>query len=203
MFVRSRIAGVLALMLPVLVGASGVFAHDADLSETEAVLLVARPELRDPVYGETIVIASPVGQGRHVGFILNRPTTLSIKEAIPGHTASLAGGTPLYLGGPADVGSVFALVQSHDSPGPGSMQLAPDVFLVIAADAVDHVIEFEAEHARFFAGAVTWQTGELDDELKRGVWYVLDPEPELVLPHKTDGMWQQLLQRAKLRENGI
>jgi len=83
------------------------------------------------------------------------------------------------------------------------MQLSPDLFLVIAADTMDHIIEFEAERARFFAGAVVWRPGELDEELRRGAWYLLDPEPDLVLPQKTEGIWQQLVQRAELRENSI
>jgi putative transcriptional regulator len=199
----SRTCGVLALILTVLAIAWTTPGHSADLPESRTVLLVATPELRDPVYGQTILIARPIGQGRHLGFILNKPTRISLAEAFPGHGAFQAVGGPLYLGGPDGVDAVFALVESHDSPGRGAMQLSPDLFLVIAADTVDHVIETEAEHARFFAGAVVWQPGELDEEVSRGVWYVLDPEPDLVLPPKTDGMWQQLLQRVELRDNGI
>lgn len=203
MTARSRISRALAFMLPFLAIAWIAPSHGAILPDAETVLLVARPEFRDPMYGETILIARSIGQGRHVGFILNKPTKFSLAEAFPDHGPSKAVTSPLYLGGPAEVNAVFALVASHSSPGRGSIQLSPDVFLVIAADAVDHVIETEAERARFFAGAVVWQPGELEQELKRGAWYVLDPEPELVLPRKTEGMWQQLVHRAELRENGI
>jgi len=194
---------VLRLILSVLASAWIVPGYSADLPESGAVLLVARPELQDPIYSETILIAWPIEQGRHLGFILNKPTTVSLKEAFPDHAPSQAVGAPVYLGGPTDVGTMFALVEAHDSPGPGSMQLSPDLFLVVAADTVDHVIEFEAEHARFFAGAVVWQAGELDEELKRGAWYVLDAEPKLVLSQKTDRMWQQMMHRVELREHGI
>ena len=203
MTARSRISRALAFMLPFLAIAWISPSHGAILSDTETVLLVAKPEFRDPMYGETILIARSMGQGRHVGFILNKPTKFSLAEAFPDHGPSKAVTSPLYLGGPAEVNAVFALVASHSSPGRGSIQLSPDVFLVVAADTVDHVIETKAERARFFAGAVVWQPGELEQELKRGAWYVLDPEPELVLPRKTDGMWQQLVHRAELRENGI
>ena len=91
----------------------------------------------------------------------------------------------------------------HDSPGNGSMQLAPDLYLAIAAQTVDHVIETASDHARFFAGAVVWRPGELDDELKRGAWYVLDLEPELVLRKKTAGLWKELVQRAEIRDKAI
>lgn len=200
---HSGISVVLRLILPVLAIAWIVPGYSADLPESGTVLLVARPEMRDPIYGETILIAWPIEQGRHLGFILNKPTRISLAEAFPDHGPSKAVRAPLYLGGPAMVNAVFALVASHDSPGHGSMQLSPGIFLVIAADTVDHVIEFEAERARFFAGEVVWQAGELEEEFKRGAWYVLDPEPDLVLPQKTDSMWQQLVHRLELRENGI
>lgn len=203
MSARSRTFVVLALMLSVLTIAWIAPGYSADLTETGTVLLVAKPELRDPIYGETILIARPIGKGRHLGFILNKPTKIPLADAFPGHRSSQAVRGPLYLGGPDGVDAVFALVASHDSPGRGAMQLSPDLFLVIAADTVDRVIESEGERARLFAGAVVWQPGELDEELNRGVWYVLDPEPDLVLPQKTEGMWQQLLQRVELRDNGI
>jgi putative transcriptional regulator len=203
MSARSRISGALAVMLPVLATAWIAPGYSADLPETGTILLVAKPAFQDPIYGQTILIAKPIGQGRHVGFILNKPTEISLAEAFPDHGPSKAVRAPLYLGGPAGVDAVFALVASHDSPGRGSMQFSPDLFIVIEADTLNHVIEYRAERARFFVGAVEWQSGELDEELRRGAWYVLDPEPDLVLPQKTDGMWQQLVQRAELRENGI
>jgi hypothetical protein len=32
---------------------------------------------------------------------------------------------------------------------------------------------------------------------------VLEPDRELVLPQKTEDLWQQLVHRAELREDGI
>jgi putative transcriptional regulator len=206
MYLRSRINGVLAFLLPVLAlawVAPAHSAHSAALPETETVLLVAKPDLRDPVYGEAILIARPLGQGRHLGFILNKPTRLSLADAFPGSGPASAFNSRLYLGGPAEVEAVFALVASHENPGRGSMQLSPDLFLVIATDTVGHVIESDAGRARFFSGAVVWQPGELEQEIGRGLWYVLDPEPELVLPQKTEGMWQRLVHRAALHDDGI
>ena len=203
MSARRNAIGLLALMLPALALGWGALAHAAGSPESEAVMLVAKRELHDPIYGETILIARPVGEGRHVGFILNRPTKILLEEAFPDHGSSKAVQGPLYLGGPSGVDAVFALVARHDSPGRGSMELSPDLYLVIAADTVDRIIESDAEHARFFAGVVVWQPGELEEELKRGVWYVLDPEPDLVLPPKTEGLWQQLVHRAELRDDAI
>jgi putative transcriptional regulator len=203
MSARSGFSGVLARLLAVLAIAWIAPGYCADLPDSGTVLLVARPELRDAIYGEAILIAWPIEHGRHQGFILNKPTKISLAELFPDHAPSKAIRAPVYLGGPIRFDAIFALVASHDSPGLGSIALSPDLFLVSAADTVDHVIEFEAERARFFAGAIEWQPGELEEEVRHGAWYVLDPEPDLVLPQKTERMWQQLMYRAQLRENGI
>jgi putative AlgH/UPF0301 family transcriptional regulator len=43
------------------------------------------------------------------------------------------------------------------------------------AAVVDRVIETEPEHARFVAGLVAWQPGELRSEVeKKGAWYVVE-----------------------------
>jgi putative transcriptional regulator len=194
------------LMIAVLAAhavAWAVPAAGAGLHESETVVLVAKRRFRDPLYAETIVIARPIGQDVHVGLILNKPTEVSLAQAFPGHGPSLGVRQPLYLGGPAEANAVFALVASHASPGRGSMQLSQDLFLVIAKDTVDRVIETAAGHARFFAGAVVWRQGELAQELKNGIWHVLEPDPELVLPQKTEDLWQRLVHRAELREDGI
>ena len=169
----------------------------------EAVILVATPQFQDPLYGETILIAKAIQGGRHVGFILNRPTRYTLSDAFPEHGHSKLVGDPLYLGGPDELTTVFALVTSSDSPGPGSMQLGPDLYLVIAAKTVDHLFQAAVDHARFFVGAVLWQPGELDEELRSGAWYVVEPQPELVLPKKTEGLWQELVRRAQFRERAI
>ncbi|MBI2317254.1 MAG: YqgE/AlgH family protein [Betaproteobacteria bacterium] len=166
-------------------------------------MLVATPQFKDPIYGETILIAKPLQGGQYLGLILNRPTRFSLADVFPGHEPSRSVRDPIYLGGPSELDVVFALVAGHDSPGEGSMQLAPDLYLAVSAQTVDHVIETASEHARFFAGVVVWRPGELDEELKRGAWYVLELEPELVLPKKTEGLWQELVQRAEIREKGI
>lgn len=182
----------LALALPCL---------GADPAST--VVLVAKPGLQDPLYGASILIARALPDGRHVGFILNKPTTVTLAAAFPDHAASQPDHELLYLGGPVATEAVFVLIQTHVSPGEGSIQIAPDLFLVIAEATVNRIIETQPDHARLFLGTVVWQPGELDTELKRGAWYVMDPRPDLVLPAKTDGLWERLVQRAELYAKAI
>ncbi|MGB5082648.1 MAG: YqgE/AlgH family protein, partial [Burkholderiales bacterium] len=84
-----------------------------------------------------------------------------------------------------------------------AMPMTPDLFLATEAKAVDRIIETESDHARFFVGVVIWRPGELDQELRRDLWFVDDPDPRLVLRRKTEGLWEELVRRSQAREKMI
>lgn len=173
----------------------------ADLDD--ALILVANPKLQDRLYGATILIAKPMGDDGHVGFIVNRPTSMTLGRLFPEHGPSQKVPDPVYLGGPFSAQMIFALVQRSASPGGRSIQLMPDLFVVADTETVDRIIEADAAHARFFTGLVAWQPGELREELKRGLWYVLEPESDLVMRKQTEGLWEELVKRSERIANAI
>ena len=176
-------------------------AWSTDISET--VLLVAKRTLRDRVYGSSVLLARPLGEERHVGFIVNKPTNLTLGKLFPQHTPSQKVVDPVYLGGPTGPEVIFAMVKDSKSPGGRSLQLAPGLFLAYDSAIVDHIIESQPQQARFFAGMVMWQPLELADEVRRGLWFVLPPKPELLLRKPTDTLWDDLVGRAEREANTI
>ena len=177
------------------------FAWSADISET--VLLVAKRTLRDRVYGSSVLLARPLGEERHVGFIVNKPTNMTLGKLFPQHTPSQKVVDPVYLGGPTGAEVIFAMVKDKKSPGGRSLQLAPGIFLAYDSAVVDRIIETQSEQARFFAGMVMWQPHELADEVKRGLWFVLPAKPELLLRKPTDSLWEDLVGRCEREANTI
>jgi putative transcriptional regulator len=168
----------------------------------DTMVLVAKRQLHDQLYGNTILIVKPLGEDRHVGFIINKPTQMTLGKLFPGHGPSQKVVDPVYLGGPFNSQVIFALVQRPDSPGGRSVRIAPDLYLAVDSQVVDKIIETEPNHARFFAGMVLWKPGELSDEIKRGLWYSLDARAEIVLK-KADGLWEELVGRSERKANTI
>jgi putative transcriptional regulator len=162
----------------------------------EPVMLVARPALRDRLYGATILITKPLGNGGHMGFIVNKPTPVTLGKLFPDHAPSQKVTDPVYLGGPVKTEVLFVLVQGRESPGSGAMQLMPDLHLVVERALVDRIIEGGAGKARFFAGTVLWAPGELRSEIDKGFWYVHDADPNLMLRKSTNGLWEELVKRS-------
>mgnify|MGYP001367728273 CR=1 FL=1 len=186
------LASFLTAMIAIAFAAPVLAVEPAD----EPVILVARPALRDRIYGATILITKPLGNGGHMGFIVNKPTPVTLGKLFPDHGPSQKVTDPVYLGGPVKMEVLFVLVQGRDSPGSGAMQLTPDLYLVVERALVDRIIEGGAGHARFFAGTVLWAPGELRSEIDKGFWYVHDADTSLMLRKSTNGMWEELVKRS-------
>ena len=169
----------------------------------EPVMLVAQPDVRGAIFEASILIVKPMPDGSHVGFIINRRTTAMMSELFPDDEASKKVADPLYLGGPDGYNRVFAMVDKRDTAGKDAMQMIPGVFLVSDAKQIDRVIASDPAHARFFLGMVTWEPGQLADELDRGYWYVDQADAKLVLEKKTDGLWEELVRRSEAKAHSI
>ena len=141
----SLAAAVLCLPLP---------AAAADISEP--VILVAKRQLQDRFYGATILVARPLGGEQHIGFIVNRPTKVTLGQLFPQHAPSQKSRARLRRRPikPA----IFALVRTSKTPAVAasscSTTYSPD-----RRNIVDNVIEKDASKARFVAGLVAWRTG--------------------------------------------
>jgi len=175
--------------------ACAAFARDA---VAESVLLIATPRLQHPLYSRTVVVARSFGDGQHFGFIVNRPLNVKLGRLFPQHEPSRKVTKPVFFGGPAYAAGIFALVQSEQAPGGGCIEMAPGLFAVMHHKTVDRVIEANPEEARYFAGIVVWQPGELARELAAGAWYTLPVDADLAL-HDPEGLWEELAGRGARR----
>jgi putative transcriptional regulator len=189
-----------ALVLLMLAAAAAAV-QAADLSKP--LILVAVPELHDPVYGATVIVVAPVGGDQHIGFIVNRPSDVTLGKIFPGDGPSQKVHEPVYLGGPYEPQLVFALVERAKNPGGKSLELMPGLYAAADAATVDTIIKGDAAKARFVAGLVAWKPGELEQELERKVWYVLEPDARLVLRKPANGLWEDLVRRSQNAANAI
>jgi putative transcriptional regulator len=197
---KRTLAAICALVLVLFATASAASEPETDVSQP--LILVAKPELRDNLYGSAILVVTPLGGDQHVGFIVNRPTANSLSSVFPDHAPSQKVVDPVYLGGPMGSQLIFAMVQRRDNPDGKSLPVMPGLFVAFDATTVDRIIESESEHARFVAGLVTWRPGELRAEIEGGAWYVLAPDPALVM-REPEGLWEELVRRSQREANTI
>ena len=176
-------------------------AQAADLSKS--MILVAKPGLAHQLYGSSVLVVTPVGRDQHVGFIVNRPTEVTLGQLFPEDGPSQKVVDPVYVGGPLNMQALFALVECAQSPGGQSFELMPGLYAALDQDTVDRIIRTDSDHARFVVGLVLWRPGELSAEIEQGAWYALPPDAHLVLRKPSQGLWEDLVRLSQLRANSI
>src|SRR4051812_42132955 len=120
------------------------FASDA----TDTVLLVAKRNLHDRLYGATVIVARPLGEDRHLGFIVNKPTNMTLGKLFPKHPPSQKVIDPVYLGGPTGPEVIFALVKGSQSPGGRSLRLPPRLYVAYHSSGGAPTIRTPPQQAR-------------------------------------------------------
>src|SRR5258706_14898765 len=145
----------LCVVVAIVMALCARLAWSTDLSDTDTVLLVAKRNLKDRVYGNTILIAKPLGDERHVGFIVNKPTTMTLGKLFPKHLPSQKVVDPVYLGGPTGPEVIFAMVKGQ-SPAGRPVQLTQGLYLAFDSNVVNRIIECHPLQARLIAGLTQW-----------------------------------------------
>jgi putative transcriptional regulator len=187
----NRVARVLAAFASLLVLWGGdQAAQAADLSS--AVVLVASERLNDSQYAQTVVLAAPLPEGGHIGFVLNRPTGVKLEALLPDQESSRKVVDQVYAGGPALRGYVFAVTRKPPAEEGTFVALLPGLFAAMDGIAVDSLIEKSPNEARYFVGLMFWPPDALENDVDAGTWLVRRADPDLVLPANASGLWKSL-----------
>ena len=186
----SPIARILTRAAATLLAVVTASASAADLSEP--VVLVARATLDSTPFAQTVVIATPVPGGGHIGFVVNRPSQMKLDLLFPDQEPTHNVLEPVYLGGPSLPNGLFAVIRDTPAEIPNAIPLLPGVVAVFEGDAIDRLLEERPNAARYFVGMMQWEPDELEQQVAKGLWEVHSPDPQIVLPTKARGLWNSL-----------
>jgi putative transcriptional regulator len=152
---------------------------------------VASPDLADPNFRRTVVLVLTHDAEGAVGLVLNRPTDIAIGEALPSWCDATAPPACLYVGGP---------VQPDAAIGLGFGGRADDDPVLGGVGAVDLDGPPDAHRSvRVFIGYAGWGPGQLDRELARDDWIVVDAEVGDVSTGTPETLWRDVLRRQRGR----
>ena len=169
------------------------YASAADLSGS--ITLVATPRLASSGLSETVLFARALPNGMHVGFVVNRPSDVTVAAAFPDQAPAQKVIDPIYLGGPVLPEMVFAVVRTPPHGAEKPMELMPGVVLVMDAPGIDRIIETAPNEARYFAGLFLWEPGELDEEVRGGAWEVRPADAGAVFSPHPEELWKTLSEK--------
>jgi len=188
-----RIAALLLAFLP-----AAPISQPGRAAETlaPAIFLVAKPELQDPNFTQCVVLVVFPKEGGPMGVILNRPLTMTLREAFPGEPQLKGRDDTLYLGGPVRATALMYLFQRSTGPD-NALPVVDDLYFSGDGPLLDELLSApSARVQRFFLGYAGWASTQLDFEVAQGAWYVVPADLDTVLKANPKTMWHDLLLRA-------
>ncbi len=192
--------GFLLIAAVLAVGPQAAAAAQAALAN--GVFLVAKPELQDPNFRETVVLITlPQAGAGPLGVIINRPLGARLSDIIPGAAKLPEHVDAVYAGGPVRRDRVLYLVRSRERPEQ-SLQVLEDVYLSGNREFLERLVRGEVQVTAFraYAGYAGWAQEQLQAEIARGGWFVIQAEAAIIFAKDPAAIWGELVKRLAARK---
>ena len=179
-----------ALCVLVLLGGMSWPTSAEDAKAQTAILLVARGELNDPFFSDSVVLVMNNLGPAPVGLVVNRPTEIPVSHLFPDLKRLGQVKDKVYFGGPVEMASVWFLFRASKAP-----EHAVQAFTGICLSANRELLlqllgrDKPMDGLRIFIGHSGWAPGQLEAEIARGAWSLERPAPDAIFNRKPEHPW--------------
>jgi putative transcriptional regulator len=170
--------------------------------EDKALFLVARPELRDPIFKESVVLMFPssvgAGEGLVVGLIINKPARVALSEIFPNDKALENRSETAYFGGPVDQQTLGVVFRASKAANQAAL-LFDDVYVSFDTDFIKGLLKEpkKTPDLRLFVGRSEWAPAQLQNEMFMKAWYGVWAGKNLIFSPSPQSLWRKLVDRAE------
>ena len=191
--------------LLVLCGSSWSTLAD-DAKRVTAIFLVARAELPDPRFKDSVVLVMNQMRPVPVGVIINKPTRITVSQLFPElpHLARLD--DKVYFGGPVDVQALSFIFRAAKPPDDVT-EVLDGVYFSTNSELLRELLgrDKPVEGLRLFVGYASWAPGQLEGEVSNGDWNLAPANASAIFDGKPERRWLELYrpgvgQRASRRD---
>jgi putative transcriptional regulator len=171
-------------------------------AEDKVRFLVARPDLGDPLFKESVVLMFPSSvvavEDLVVGLIINRPARVALSEIFPNDKALKNRPETAYFGGPVDPQTLGVVFRSGHAAKQATL-LFGDIYVSFDPDFIRELLNQPGKtpDLRLFVGRSQWTSAQLQNEMNLGAWYSVRAETSLIFSASPHILWRTLFQRAE------
>jgi putative transcriptional regulator len=185
---RRYVAGALCALL--LLSGWSRPASTADDKPLTAILLIARDDLPDSIFGDSIVLVMNNLGHAPVGIIINRPMPISVSGIFPDLKRLAQVRDKVYFGGPVDSRSVWFLFRAA-TPPEHAIQAFDDVYVSADQQLLLQLLgrDKPMDNLRIFVGHAGWAPGQLEAEIERRDWTLKRAETDAIFSGRSEHPW--------------
>ena len=156
------------------------------------ILLVARSELPDPNFKDSIVLVMNNIGPAPVGIIINRPTKIGVSRLFSDLERLAELDDKVYFGGPVDLSSVLFLFRAETAPE-NATEVLGGVYISANRELLRTLLgrEKPMDGLRIFIGYSGWSPGQLEAEIARGDWTIAPAEASAIFDRKSEHPWPE------------
>jgi putative transcriptional regulator len=157
-------------------------------------LLIASPTIRDPHFDHAVILIVRHDQGGALGIVINMPVEerplASILEMLGTKDTDVAGKVNIFAGGPVQPEIGF-VIHSADYRGPETIGVNEHVLMTSSRQILRDIGNNKGPKKSLIAfGYAGWAAGQLEDELRRRVWFTAAGEPKLIFDEDRKKVWE-------------
>ena len=161
----------------------------------KGVFLVAEPHMEGPYFPNSVVLLLGYDETGAFGVIVNRPTNIPLAAIVPDikGVEKLKGN--MFVGGPVSRNTPLMLLRTDNKPDKLDTSVMEGVYYVTQHKYMVEIIEKmkPEDMVRVYAGHAGWHSGQLEAEVERGGWVVLQADPYTIFDKDPATIWDDLI----------
>ena len=161
--------------------------------------LIATPPLRDPHFHKAVVLIVEHNLDGAMGMIVNRPSGVTIADALSDHFDVSHLDDPVFIGGPVEQQGLLILHNSSEID-PRAESVIPGVYISNSPTAFENILLNSDHNSQFrfriYLGCAGWGPGQLESELSRCDWNTFQATTDVVFDDNPYGLWNEILRKS-------
>ena len=163
------------------------------LNSIRGQLLVAMPQSEDDGFKKAVILMCQHDNEAAMGLVVNKILPHldlnSLRSKLQLDPAFFDGDLPIFAGGPVESGRGFVL-HSADQMLPDSLPLGDDMAMSSNLSMINEIAAGTGPcHHRIMLGYAGWDKGQLEAELREGLWFHVSASQDFIFTTPPEHLW--------------
>ena len=161
-------------------------------------ILVSTRRAGDPLFAKSVILLVRYNEQGALGLMINRRTTMSISRALRELNAAASHSEPVFVGGPVELDTVFALTRAAEKPE-GATVVTGGISFIVAKSALEQALggATKPDEFRVYLGYCGWGPKQLENEMRYDAWYIFSKNEDAAFDPQPDMLWSRLIDKAE------
>lgn len=159
-------------------------------------ILISEPFLSDTYFKRSVVLLTEHTEEGSVGFVLNKPVNLKVKDIIQEFPDLQSG---ISIGGPVNTNTVH-FIHTLGPKIPDAVQITDKVYWGGDFDVLKETIQAgitSDDQIRFFLGYSGWSAGQLMAEIEDNAWLIAEIDSDSIMKGIKNDFWNEVLKKMQ------